>query len=76
MAKLTGPILSLKATGTIGGTITYQGRKGTTAAYLKTISYDPKTITQQNIRAYTTKAVDYWHKMPSEYVTAWNNFIR
>ena len=75
MAKLVGPILSLKATGTIGGTITYQGRKGTTTAYLKTIPYDKKTIQQQNIRSYTTKAVDYWHALPSEYITAWNNFV-
>ena len=76
MAKVQGPMLSLKAEGTFGKTITFQGRKGSTAAFLRKVPYDPKNITQQNIRSYITKAVDYWQKLPAEYVSKWNNFVK
>ena len=75
MAKVQGPMLSLKAEGTFGKTITFQGRKGSTAAFLRKVPYDPKNATQQNIRGYMTLAVDYWQKLSPVYQSQWNDFV-
>ena len=75
MAKLTGPMFSLAASGSLKKTIVFQGRPSGTAAIKRTIPYDPKNVTQQNIRGYMTLGVDYWQKLPAVYQTQWNNFV-
>jgi len=76
MAKLQGPLFSLTAKGTLGKTITYQGRPSGTAAFLRTIPYDQKTVTQRNIREYVSRGVFYWQNLGLPYQTLWNKFVK
>ena len=75
MAKVQGPLFSLKATGTFGKTLTYQGRSGSTAVFLPKSPYDPKSVQQLNIRAYVSLGVNYWRGMGLPYQSQWNNFV-
>lgn len=76
MAKLTGPIFSLAAKGTLKKTITYQGRPSGTAAYKRTVPYDPKSLEQRVIRDYVASGVSYWQTMGGPYQTLWNKFVK
>ena len=75
MAKVQGPLFSLKATGTFGKTLTYQGRGSNTAVFLPRTPYDPKSISQKAIREYITRGVEYWQNMSIPYHTLWNSFV-
>jgi hypothetical protein len=75
MASVQGPLLSLKATGTFGKTITYQGRGSNTAAFVPVTPYDPKSVSQLGIRDYISKGIYYYHKLTPAYITAWNAFV-
>ena len=76
MARVQGPMLSLKASGTFAGTIVFQGRKGSTAAFLRKKPYDTKQTIQMVKRDYMTHAVDYWHGLPLVYTSLWNDFVK
>jgi len=75
MAKVQGPLMSLKATGTFGKTLTYQGRAGSTAVFLPKTPYDPKSVAQVAHREYVKRGIYYWHTMGALYQTLWNNFV-
>ena len=75
MAKVLGPLFSLKAVGTLAKTLVFQGRAGVTAVFAKKNPYDPKSISQLNVREYISLGVSYWHSMGSTYQTQWNNFV-
>jgi hypothetical protein len=75
MGKVQGPLFSLQATGTIGKTLTFQKRAGTTAVFTPVSPYDPKSISQLKIRSYLTLGVSYWRSMLNTYKTAWNTFV-
>lgn len=75
MAKVQGPLFSLKAQGTFGRTLTFQGRSGSTAVFLPKTPYDPKTESQLAIRDYIKLGVNYWKSLPADYKTAWNDFV-
>lgn len=77
MAKLTGPVLSLDASGTIAGTVTYSKWKGQNYARLRVKPYNPKSDYQVGIRNTQTWGVHYFTK--GDYVTAsqktwWNTY--
>lgn len=76
MAKVTGPLFSLKASGTLGKTLTFQERISTTVVYSRTVPYDTKVAKQMSIRGYVTEAVSNWKKLPPEYITLWNKFVK
>lgn len=76
MSKVTGPFFSLAAAGTFGKTLTYQGRKGTTAVFLPVTPYDPKSIGQLAIREYITRGVFYWRTMGAPYQELWRKFVK
>jgi hypothetical protein len=67
--------MSLKGTGTFAKTLTYQGRAGSTAVFLRKSPYDPKSPGQLAIRQYVTQGVYYWRSMGGAYQTLWNNFV-
>lgn len=75
MAKVQGPLFSLKAAGTFAKTLTFQGRAGTTAVFIPKTPYDTKTVTQLGIRAYIKSGVSYWQGLSPAYQTQWNNFV-
>ncbi len=75
MSKVQGPLMSLRGTGTLGRTLTYQGRPSGTAVFLSKTPYDPKTISQLNIRAYVALGVTYWQTMGAPYHALWRAFV-
>jgi len=61
MAKLTGPLMSLDARGSIAQTITFSGWKGLKIARQRVIPANPNTADQQAQRGKMTTLVGYWH---------------
>ncbi len=56
MAKTKGPLLSLKAQGSIGGVITFQGGLGTGQVHIKKTPPDKRTAVQITNRAVVSLA--------------------
>ena len=75
MAKTNGPLMSLGAFGSIGKTIVFQRRKGTTAVFIKKTPYDLKSAEQLIHRDYIKSGVYYWHKLTPEVVQDWDDFV-
>jgi len=63
MPKLTAPLLSFKAQGTLGKVLTFCGFKGLSIAKKRPVPTDPKTLPQlyQRWRFYDAK--QYWHSL-------------
>lgn len=75
MAQVRGPLFSLNAAGTFGGTLTFQGRAGTTAVFLPKSPYDPKSTAQLAHREYIKQGIGYWKGLPAPYRALWNAFV-
>ncbi len=65
----------MTARGTLGKTLTFQGRRGSTAVFPRTVPYDPKSPAQLGIREYTRKGVYYWQGLGAVYQALWNAFV-
>jgi len=77
MARLTGPLLSLDASGSIFGTLVYSKWKGLNYARLSVTPYNPKSAYQVGIRDTMSFGVMYFTK--GAYVAAaqktwWNTY--
>jgi hypothetical protein len=77
MARLTGPLLSLDASGSIWDTVVYSKWKGLNYARLSVTPYNPKSDYQTGIRNTITLGVLYFTK--GDYVAAaqktwWNTY--
>ena len=77
MTRLTGPLMSLDASGSIFGTIVYSKWKGINYARLSVTPYNPKSDYQMGIRNTVSKGVLYFTK--GDYVSAaektwWNTY--
>jgi len=77
MARLTGPLLSLDASGSIFGTVVYSKWKGLNYARLSVKPYNPKSDYQTGVRESMTWGVLYFTK--GAYVAAaqktwWNTY--
>jgi hypothetical protein len=75
MAKVQGPLFSLRGSGTLGRTITFQGRAGSTCVFRRTVPYDVKSVSQRAIREYIRAGIWYWHNMGAPYRALWNAFV-
>lgn len=60
MAKVTGPLFSLSASGTLADTITFSMWKGTPYVRLTVIPNNPQTASQQSQRSTMTAGVSTW----------------
>ena len=77
MARLTGPLFSLDARGSIWKTIVYSAWKGINYARMRVKPYNPKSVYQDGIRDTLTWGVLYFTK--GAYVAAaqktwWNTY--
>jgi len=77
MPRLTGPLFSLDARQTLGGTIVYSAWKGLNYARIRVVPYNPKAPYQVQIRDTITWGVLYFTK--GTYVAAaqktwWNTY--
>lgn len=60
MAKVTGPLMSLDASGTVGGTITFSRWKGINYVRQRVIPTYSNTFAQAAIRALIKAATEAW----------------
>ena len=74
MAKVTGPLFSLSASGQIAKTLVFMKWKGIDDVRKYVIPANPNTAAQQAQRAYITAALTMWHVTDwiAADLTAWN----
>ena len=61
MTRVTGPLFSLTASGSIGDVITYSKWKGLAYVRTRVIPQNPKTDAQTSVRNTLTAGVSLWH---------------
>ena len=76
MARLTAPLLSLAASGTIGNAITYSSWKGIPYARTRVIPANPKSADQQEVRGVFSTRSEMWKRMPQLARDPWQNDIK
>ncbi len=74
MPKLVGPMMSLDASGTLGGCITYTKWKGQKRVRMWASPYQPRTDAQKAQRICFYRAVCAWHSLLAAPVLCWNNY--
>ena len=72
MAKVDGPLLSLDASGSVGGAMTFSKWKGRNYVRQKTKPANPQTAGQTTQRTAFSNAVAGWHALLEADQTAWN----
>jgi hypothetical protein len=65
MAKLTGPLLSLDASGTVAGTLTFAKWKGRNYARQRVIPANPKSASQLGVRSMMSFLAKQWTNLTS-----------
>lgn len=76
MAKLTGPILSFGARGSIGKTIVASKWRGVAYARQHVVPANPRTTAQQAVRTLFAYLREMWKLAPSEVAPAWDSFAQ
>jgi len=75
MVKVSGPCLSLEASGSVGKAITFQkGLKSRTVRKCP-VKKPTRTPGQETVRTVFSKAVTYWHALLTSQQTLWKEFI-
>ena len=74
MAKVTGPLMSLSASGSFGDTLVYATWKGIQYVRQYFVPQNPNTAGQQVIRGYFSTAVSAWQGETSPVRTSWTNY--
>ncbi len=74
MARVTGPLFSMSASGTIAKALTFAAWKG--IAYVRGyfVPANPNTQAQQNVRKALSLAVALWQTLSQNDEDAWNSF--
>lgn len=72
MALVTGPLMSMSATGSVGKALTFSNSKGAPVARGYKVPSNPNTAAQQAQRALMSAAVAGWKNLQSLAKTAWN----
>lgn len=72
MAKTEGQLFSLRAAGSIGGVLTYQGRKGFRHTHRKSTPRNPKTAAQVADRLLFAQVVAVWQDLTDEQKAVYN----
>lgn len=65
MSKLTGPLFSLRAAGTIGETLTYASWKGVQYVRTRVMPNNPNTANQQEVRGAFRTLNQWWNRAPT-----------
>lgn len=76
MAKLTAPLFSLDASGTIAKAITFSRWKGIKYARTRVIPANPQSIAQTEVRAIFTMLSEMWKRLPYGCRTPWMHAVR
>lgn len=73
MARVDGPLLSLDASGSIAGAMTFSKWKGINYVRIKSKPSNPQTAGQTTQRTAFSAAVAGWHALLESVQTDWNN---
>ena len=76
MAKPTGPLLSLGASGTIADTLTFSKWKGRPHIRQRVIPANPQTTEQTKTRNTFAWASDLWKNLPTLGIAPWDRFAQ
>jgi len=76
MARLTGPLFSLGASGTIADTLTYASWKGIPYVRTRVIPANPNTAEQQEVRGVFITLNEMWKRMPQMARDPWVYAVR
>lgn len=71
MARLTGPLFSLAASGTLAKAVTYSSWKGIQYARVRVIPRNPNTLAQQEIRGVFATLSEMWKRIPQPARIPW-----
>lgn len=77
MSRVTGPLFSLTASGTIGDVLTYSKWKGLPYVRVRVIPSNPQTAGQTSIRNTLTAGVSIWRdtsQVPTASKTSWDYY--
>ena len=77
MSRVTGPLFSLTASGTIGDVITYSKWKGLPYVRTRVIPQNPNTASQVSVRNTMTAGVSAWKttaSVPTASKTSWDYY--
>lgn len=74
MARVTGPLMSFSASGTIGDAITFATWKGIEYCRQWFVPGNPQTAKQTNIRTAMSLCVAYWQVQSDPSKDGWNAF--
>jgi len=73
MAKVSGPLLSLGASGTIGGLMTFSNWKGQNYVRQRVTPYNPQSTDQTTQRGLFTDAVTHWQAKDAPTKLTWTD---
>lgn len=76
MAKVTGPLLSLGASGQIGGSQVYAKWKGIPYVRQKVIPANPRSAGQTQTRSVFSFLSGYWKLANAQIIAPWNAFAK
>lgn len=76
MARLTAPLMSLAASGTIGKAITFSVWKGIPYARVRVIPANPNSTGQQEIRGVFSTLCEMWKRFPIEARLPFDHAVR
>ena len=76
MAKVSGPLLSLGASGTIANTLTFSNWKGQAYVRQRITPYNPQSTNQTSQRTKFTDAVVLWQGKDTSTKGDWNTRAR
>lgn len=72
MARVTGPLMSMGASGTIGGALTFSNWRGVATVRKYTVPSNPNTADQQAVRGVFSAATALYKGITPTDVEAWN----
>lgn len=76
MAKLDGPLMSMGASGSIGGILTFGSNKGRNFVRQLVIPSNPKTPAQQGVRSMMQWAGKEWAQLTDEEQATWETLAQ
>lgn len=76
MARLTGPLFSLGASGTIADTLTYAAWKGIPYVRTRVIPANPNSVAQQEVRGVFSTLNNMWKRMGVQARLPFQNAVR
>jgi len=74
MARVTGPLFSMSASGSIGNALTYGKWKGREWVREWFSPQNPKTVKQVNVRTALSLLVTLWQSLSEEYQGYWDTY--